>query len=69
MDKYVKFRQGLITEFEKLTVIEPDTLYFVYDASGTTAELYLGSRKVLGGNANGNPVSLGDIDDVVLKDL
>lgn len=54
MADYVKFRRGLLADFEKLTTKDPDTLYFITAPNGATM-LYMGESLI----------SAGDIDDAV----
>jgi hypothetical protein len=67
---YVKFRRGLISDFEKLPLEsrEPDTLYFIYNKDDDSAELYLGSRKISGDGAT-SIGSISDLKDIVLTEI
>jgi hypothetical protein len=67
---YVKFRRGLISDFEKLPLAdrEPDTLYFIYDEDSGSAELYLGSRKISGDGII-SIESISDLKDIVLTEI
>lgn len=67
---YVKFRRGLIDDFNKLQVKESDTLYFVYDEDEAYAELWLGSKKITGesGNNTSNQ-SLSNLKDVIITEI
>ena len=48
---YVKFRRGTLEAFKNLgNRIEQDTLYFIYEEDESTAELYLGSKLISGGD-------------------
>ena len=64
---YVKFRRGLISDFEKLPIEsrEPDTLYFIYDENGESAELYLGARKI-SGEGSISTESISELKDIVI---
>jgi hypothetical protein len=64
---YVKFRRGLIDDFEKLPIEnrEPDTLYFIYDENGESAELYLGARKI-SGEGSISTESISELKDIVI---
>jgi hypothetical protein len=62
LTNYVKFRRGTPTAFNQLLQsgrVEQDTLYFIYDESGTlSAELYLGNKKISGtGDSTTNSLS------------
>ena len=51
MANYVKFRRGTLEAFKNLgNRIEQDTLYFIYEEDESTAELYLGSKLISGGD-------------------
>lgn len=69
MASYVKFRRGTPEAFKQLGPhIESDTLYFIYEDSETSADLYLGSRKISGdGGVNIN--SLAEIEDIIVTEL
>lgn len=54
MADYVKFRRGLLADFEKLAKKDADTLYFITATNGATM-LYMGDSLI----------SAGDINDVV----
>jgi hypothetical protein len=53
---YVKFKRGTFAEFEPLLTnktADDDTLYFIYDEKDSSvAELYLGLKKIAGGDLN-----------------
>lgn len=67
---YVKFRRGLIDDFNKLQVKESDTLYFVYDEDEAHAELWLGSKKITGeGGNNTSDQSLSNLKDVIITEI
>ena len=50
---YVKFRRGTPGAFEQIlnaNKAERDTLYFIYEEDESSAELYLGSKRISGGD-------------------
>jgi hypothetical protein len=66
---YVKFKRGLREDFDKLILPEADTLYFVYEnETDDSAELYLGSKKIAGGDLSSD-ASLSDLKDIVLSEI
>ena len=66
MANYVKFRRGNIDNFNKATA-DADTLYFIYSEDELSAELYLGSKKISGGDGT-NVTSLSELTDILLSE-
>jgi hypothetical protein len=62
---YVKFRRGTLEAFRALgNQVEPDTLYFIYDNTSSTADLYLGSKLISSGKNDligSSQIGLGDL--------
>lgn len=71
---YVKFKCGLLSDFNKLSVKDTDTLYFVYESEDKdTADLYWGSRKISSGintesGGSHTPLSLKDLTDTLISE-
>jgi hypothetical protein len=68
---YVKFRRGNPTNFQALLnndQVEQDTLYFIYEESNNSAELYLGPRKI-SGDGSISIGSISDLTDIVIREL
>lgn len=49
MANYVKFRRGLAENFNREEA-DFDTLYFIYEKDESSADLYLGSKKISSGD-------------------
>lgn len=49
MANYVKFRRGLAENFNREEA-DLDTLYFIYEKDESSADLYLGSKKISSGD-------------------
>lgn len=65
MANYVKFKRGLIDDFNKLKIKEPDTLYFIYDTDETIAELWLGNKRI----ASSSFLSLTGLQDILITEI
>ena len=66
MARYVKFYRGTPDAFNKLTIKDADTLYFIAETDALVGQLYLGSKLISGGSTTGDsPV----ITDISLSDL
>lgn len=68
---YVKFVRGTQSAWESLKAqnqIYNDTLYFIYENTGSsTGTLYLGTKQIGGGDGqSAAPVSIGELSDVIL---
>lgn len=68
MANYVKFRRGTPEAFSQLDLREPDTLYFIYKEDESTAELYLGSKKISGEGGVG-ATNLSDLKDIIINNV
>lgn len=68
---YVKFIRGSKAAFEKLTVKDNDTLYFIYDSEDQTKGLlYLGNKLI--GGAGGDvtvPTDINDLANVLVENV
>lgn len=67
-EQYVKFRRGSNTDFQNLAVKDADTLYFIYDENESTADLYLGSKKISGDDGV-SITNLSQLQDLSLSNL
>ena len=70
LESYVKFRRGLLSDFNNIAEKESDTLYFIYEnESSLTADLYLGARKISSGisTGTGGASTLKELTDVLLS--
>lgn len=65
MANYVKFKRGLIEDFNKLQTKQSDTLYFIYNEDESTAELWLGNRKIAGSSIS----TLSDLQDTLISEI
>lgn len=68
LPNYVKFQRGSLASYNRLTVKDNDTLYFIYDAEDENrGTLYLGNRLI--GNVGGESgiTSLSDLSDVLVS--
>lgn len=69
MANYVKFMRGLSTIFDKLSVKDPNTLYFIYETEdATSGRLYLGDREIICDGAGTSVAYLKDLVDVALPE-
>lgn len=60
---FVKFSRGLISDYNRLSRIDPDTLYLVYEsANSETGFLYLGTKLI--SSVGVSSVSLSDLTDI-----
>ena len=60
---FVKFSRGLISDYNKLSRIDPDTLYLVYEsANAETGFLYLGTKLI--SSVGVSSVSLSNLTDI-----
>lgn len=60
---FVKFSRGLIADYNRLSRIDPDTLYLVYEsANSETGFLYLGTKLI--SSVGVSSVSLSDLTDI-----
>jgi hypothetical protein len=60
---FVKFSRGLISDYNKLSRIDPDTLYLVYESTNAeTGFLYLGTKLI--SSVGVSSVSLSDLTDI-----
>jgi hypothetical protein len=66
---YVKFKRGTPQQFSALSTKESDTLYFIYEESSGSAELYLGSRKIAGDGAFASDGSISDLKDIIISEV
>jgi hypothetical protein len=65
---YVKFRRGTPGAFEQIinaNRAERDTLYFIYEEDENSAELYLGSKKIAGGDGVNISQVLQDLEKIL----
>ncbi len=68
LPNYVKFQRGSLASYNRLTVKDNDTLYFIYDAEDENrGTLYLGNRLI--GNVGGESgiTHLSDLSDVIVS--
>lgn len=60
---FVKFSRGLISDYNRLSRIDPDTLYLVYESvNSETGFLYLGTKLI--SSVGVSSVSLSDLTDI-----
>ena len=64
MANYVKFMRGTVAAYEKLTVKDDDTLYFLSNNDGKEGYLYLGTKLIAG--PDDDVSSLGQLADVMI---
>lgn len=65
MANYVKFLRGTPTAYNNLLHKDPDTLYFIHDASSSTGKLYLGDKLIAGSISDTGVVDyLSELKDV-----
>jgi hypothetical protein len=67
--KYVKFLRGTPNAYKNLTVKDNDTLYFIYEEDEANGLLYLGSKLIAGGEAEGTGgvSKLSELKDVLIS--
>lgn len=63
-EQYVKFNRGSQKAFEKLTVKNNDTLYFITNSDGLSYSIYLGDKAI-----SSSASSLSDAIDVVISEV
>ncbi len=65
---YVKFQRGTLTAYNRLSVKDENTLYFIYDAvDETKGTLYLGSRLIGSVGGQGGVNNLSELSDVLIS--
>lgn len=67
MIEYVKFLRGTPSQFEKLSIKDKNTLYFISETDGVTGKLYLGNKLIAGGSDLTNS-SIKDLADVIINE-
>ena len=68
MANYVKFLRGTKSAYTNLQHKDDDTLYFIYENSESSGQLYLGSKLIAGSDVSGNVKLLSDIQDVLIDE-
>lgn len=68
---YVKFLRGTKAAFDKITVKDNDTLYFIYDSEDQTkGSLYLGNKLIGGGSGSAStPTDINDLANVLISNV
>lgn len=65
---YVKFQRGTLIAYNRLSVKDENTLYFIYDAADETkGTLYLGSRLIGSVGGQGGVNNLSELSDVLVS--
>lgn len=65
---YVKFQRGTLAAYNRLSIKDDNTLYFIYDANDNTkGTLYLGSRLIGNVGGDGSVTNLADLSDVLIS--
>lgn len=67
LTNYVKFLRGTPSQFERLSVKDKDTLYFISEADAAVGSLYLGSKLIAGGT-DLSKSSIKDLADIVITE-
>jgi hypothetical protein len=65
--RYVKFLRGTPRAYEKLTVKDSDTLYFIAETESADGILYLGNKKI-GGTGDLSVASINELKDVLIDE-
>ena len=65
--RYVKFLRGTPKAYEKLTVKDSDTLYFIAETESADGILYLGSKRI-GGTGDLSVASIDELRDVLISE-
>ena len=65
---YVKFLRGTPAAFEKLSIKDKDTLYFISEPGAKNGLLYLGDKIIAGSSSTGSisNLSIADLKDVII---
>ena len=65
---YVKFLRGTPAAFEKLSIKDKDTLYFISEPGAKNGLLYLGDKISAGRSSTGSisNLSIADLKDVII---
>lgn len=65
---YVKFLRGTPAAFEKLSIKDKDTLYFISEPGAKNGLLYLGDKIIAGSSSTGSisSLSIADLKDVII---
>lgn len=67
LPNYVKFQRGSLVAYNRLSVKDENTLYFIYDAEDNTkGTLYLGSRLIGSVGGSGGVSNLSELADVIV---
>ena len=66
MAQYVKFMRGNPEAFERLSVKDTETLYFIYAAGASEGKLYLGDKLIAGGDIGST--SIDALKDVLISE-
>ena len=64
--KYVKFLRGTPKAYEKLTIKDSDTLYFIAETENADGILYLGNKRI-GGTGDLSVASIDELKDVLIN--
>lgn len=70
---YVKFLRGTESAFNKLTIKDNDTLYFIYNSEDASkGSLWLGNKQIITGTSGGGTTTeldLGDLKNVLISEI
>lgn len=70
---YVKFLRGTESAFNKLTIKDNDTLYFIYNSEDASkGSLWLGNKQIIIGTSGGGTTTeldLGDLKNVLISEI
>lgn len=70
---YVKFLRGTESAFNKLTIKDNDTLYFIYNSEDANkGSLWLGNKQIIIGTSGGGTTTeldLGDLKNVLISEI
>ena len=68
LPNYVKFQRGSLTAYNRLSIKDENTLYFIYDANDDSqGTLYLGSRLIGSVGGSGGVNNLSELSDVIIS--
>ena len=68
LPNYVKFQRGTLAAYNRLSVKDENTLYFIYDAEDNTkGTLYLGNRLIGSVGGSGGVNNLSELSDVLVS--
>ena len=68
LPNYVKFQRGSLVAYNRLSVKDENTLYFIYDANDESkGTLYLGTRLIGSVGGSGGVNNLSELSDVIVS--